>query len=118
MGKALKTLLILLIIAGSLFYLSGCGKKKEEIKIDRTSIIGQWEFKNNKKNIYIFKDDGTGIYKSNKNKMKFTYKIDRDKLSIKYEGNKDSFDTTYSISNDVLTIVDAKGKDKLYKRID
>lgn len=117
MEKAIKTLLILLIVTGSLFYLSGCEKKEEEPKIDKTSIVGRWKYKNNDKIVYVFEKDGTGLYELNNRRMKFTYKVKKDNLSIKYEGNKDSFDTKYSIKGDILTIVDANGKDQLYKRI-
>ena len=117
MEKAIKILLILLVIAGCLFCLSGCGKKKEET-IDSSSIVGRWKYKNNSKSIYIFKKDGTGIYELENNRNEFTYKAKGKKLSIKYNGSEDSFDTTYSIKDDVLTIVDAKGKDQLYKRMD
>ena len=118
MKKYLKYLIILFILVLGVASLTGCDKKKPEIEIDRTSIVGKWKYKNGGKFIYTFNKDGTGTYEVGKNVMKFTYKTDKDKLSILYDGDTESFDTTYSIEKDILNVKDSLGEDTLYKRMD
>ena len=118
MKKYLKYLIILFILVLGVASLTGCGKKEKTPEIDRTSIVGKWKYKNGGKFIYTFNKDGTGTYEVGKNVMKFTYKTDKDKLSILYDGDTESFDTTYSIEKDILNVKDSLGEDTLYKRMD
>ncbi len=118
MNRVFKGLLALLFLVAGIFVLTGCEKKEKEPEIDRTSIVGKWKYKNGGNFIYTFNKDGSGTYEVGESTMKFTYKTDKDKLSILYDGDTESFDTTYSIENDVLNVKDSNGKDVLYKRID
>ena len=114
MKKILISVITVLIMVCALFVLTGCENKKDENKSN--GIVGTWEYKGSISAIYTFNDDGTGIYDFSGQKMEFTYKTDKDKISITYKGNTAPFDTVYEIKDNELNIKDSFGKDTIYKR--
>lgn len=72
--------------------LLGCNKK------ENNPIVGKWEYPGG--NYYWFNDDETCEYYVYGTKMKITYKIDGDNISILYDGNSAPFETTFTIEND------------------
>ena len=137
MKRIVVTILVFLLLMGSLFVLTACDKNKEdnsnevvssneitsEEKVENNSnsveeLVGQW--KNHSYGydfVYTFNDDGTGNYNAAGKDMPFTYKTDGDKISILYDGDTESFDTTFSIDGDTLNVLDSMGEDTLYEKV-
>ena len=114
MKKGFKGLLLILFLLVTVFTITACGKKKNELvgtwKNDTT--IKGYEF------IYTFNEDGTGKYDAAGNVMKFTYKVDGDKISFKYDGeDMATWDTTFSVKGDTLNVKDSNNQDTLYKKV-
>ena len=116
MKKVITGFCFVLIIIGGLCLFTGCEKKDIASKEDRKNvplIVGKWVHDDSY--TYTFNEDGTGNYDVGK-VMKFTYKIDGNKITILYDGNNSAFETEFSIKDDVLNIKDSFGNDTLYKR--
>lgn len=121
MKKAIKNLLIVLVIVIALFVLTGCGENNNvDEKKSNNPLVGNWKYDGELfagyNFEYTFNDDGTGKYDAAGTIMEFTYKTQNNKISITYKGDTVSFDTDYSINGDTLTIKDSFGEDTLYKR--
>ena len=98
-----KSIIVLLLV--SVLCLTGCGTKK--------GIVGKWALGSFE---YTFNEDGTCAYNAAGTKMKCTYKIKGNKISILYKGSTVPFKTTYSIKGNELNIKDSFNNDTIYKR--
>lgn len=108
MKKFIKVFSIALIAC---IALTGCGKKSK-----KDPIVGKWTYESMDSVYYVFKEDGTGSYTFAGATKKFTYKIDKNKISILYDGDTASFDTTFSIDGNKLNVKDSFGSDTIYKK--
>lgn len=114
MKKYIKNLLLVLVLVITLFSITACGKKKNEL-------VGSWKYDTTIKGydfIYTFNEDGTGKYDAAGTILKFTYKVDGNKISFKYTGeNMETWDTTFSVKGDTLNVKDSNNEDTLYKKV-
>ena len=141
MKKGLITGLIVVLLIGGLFVLTGCNKNETTTKTDSSgststtggeaktevgsssstidkALVGSW--KNNSYGsdyVYTFNADGTGKYDVAGTIMEFTFTTSGSEISILYTGNTDPFETTYSINGTTLNVVDSLGKDTLYEKV-
>ena len=108
MNRILKLSLYTLVLFMSIVVLTACGNKKA-----KNAIVGSWE---HGKYVYTFNEDKTCSYDAAGTKMKCTYEVDGDKLSILYDGNTTPFETTYSIDKNKLNVKDSFGNDTIYNK--
>ncbi len=102
----MKKILLLTIIV-TMLTITGCGKKE--------TIVGKWESEQLSGYIYTFNEDKTCVYDIPNKKMKCTYTVEGDNLSILFEGDTAPFNTKYRIEKAVLIIKDSIGNDVRYK---
>lgn len=107
MKKIFLSLIMAIVLLGSVFITTGCGKK------DGNTIVGSWDHSGF---VYTFNKDKTGSYDALGNKMNFTYEDDGKKVSILYTGNTDASSYEYKIEGKKLIIKDSFGNDVEYTR--
>lgn len=107
MKKIFKSSLFALLLFIGVIAVTGCDKK------EKSNIVGSWKHGSY---TYTFNDDKTCTYDAAGTKMKCTYKVDKDKLSILYDGNTTPFKTTYSIDGNKLNIKDSFGNNTIYTK--
>ena len=86
-------------------------------KTTSKSVIGSWKYEKSKY-IYTFKKDGTGKYFALGTVMTFTYKIEKDIISIHFTGEDKPMKCQFSIKKNKLIIDDALGTDTVYIKYD
>ena len=116
MKKIFTSVLIIVLLIGSILLLTGCGKDNKEKEDKKPTIIGSWKYEG-ADYTYTFNEDGTGDYNAYGTEMKFTYTTKDNNISILYDGNTSPFETEYSIDGDTLNVKDSFGKDTLYKKV-
>ena len=107
MKKTIISLITAVVLLGSVFMTTGCGKK------DANNIVGSWDHSGF---VYTFNKDNTGSYDALGNKMNFTYEDDGEKVSILYTGNTLASSYEYKIEGKKLIIKDSFGNDVEYTR--
>lgn len=111
MKKLLVSIGLIIMLAASVFALSGCGKNED--KKDQKPLIGSWEHSGF---MYTFNDDNTGSYTVYGTPMNFTYEDDGSKVKILYKGNTIPGTYEYKIDGKKLIIKDSFGSDVVYEK--
>ena len=110
----IKSIVLALVLVVGIFAITACGNQGKEL-------VGTWKNDTTVKGyefVYTFNADGTGEYDAAGTVMKFTYKVDGNKISFKYTGeDMETWDTTYSVDGDTLNVKDSNNEDTLYKKV-
>ena len=115
MKKIITSALVILMLAATVFVLTGCGENGGG-STSSNPLVGSWKYSTGDYT-YTFNEDGTGDYNAAGTKMEFTYTTEGSKISILYTGNTVPFETEYSIEGDTLNVIDSLGNDTLYKKV-
>ena len=94
---------------------AAAGDGQENVNDELQKITGSWSDGSGSFS-YSFRQDGTGEYDVSGKKMKFTYKLNDNRLRILYKGNKTETVLGYGFRGDLLIIKDSFGNETVYER--
>ncbi len=87
--------------------------QKQASKNTSSSLVGTWNWEGGVF-AYVFKKDGSGVYKTGSERYYFTYKTKGNKIIIKHTDVKNLTKLKYRIEGKKLIIKDSSGDDVIY----